>query len=99
MDESDGITSVQASWRFFESSWLPWQKKLNHEDARNAKHLNGSGRRKCELFFYRIPGLVRVEPLQTLQNLERFLPIVFLINDAVMADDERFHSGDAVLRG
>src|SRR4029450_11442460 len=44
-----------------------------------------------------MPGLVRIETVHAFENLQRVWPKILLVNDPAGANDERLHSGHAIL--
>ena len=50
------------------------------------------------LYWHRGPGFVRIESLHVLELIESLRPEIFLVDNAVVADDEGPHTGDCILR-
>jgi hypothetical protein len=44
-----------------------------------------------------MPGLIGIEPVHALESLKRIRSQILLVNGPVVANDERLHSGDAIL--
>src|SRR5205807_1300484 len=49
-----------------------------------------------QLLVNRAPGLIGIEALHALKRLQRIGPEVLLVNDSVLANDERLHTCDPV---